>query len=425
MKDLIAKIRALAKDGLFHIFGSSVLAQVGGLISSMIVVRKLPKVDYGYYVSANNLYSYLAIFIGLGLTSAVIQYCSERITEQRRNAIYRHSMIAGSMSNMVVFATIMVLAFFKEMSGDPQVAYYLRLMSGLPFVVYAYSYFQVILRVKLKNRAFSYANMLYSGVMLAGNIVFTLLIGIPGLILSIYLANLVAAAKCAVELQKDDFFGQIVRKENWISSKDKREINGYALICALTNFASTLLVLLDVTCLDLVIGNSEVLADYKVAATIPSACTFIPSCLMTFFYPKLVDAFSVSRDIGRVKVKWLMKAFLMINGAVYMCLALGAPLIIWIIFGEKYLNVVPIFEVLSLNYFIYCQRHLLGNVIAVIKRVKVNLVFSIISGLLNIVLNLILIQWFASIGAALATVLVTCSMLVMDYAYLQHYYKRV
>lgn len=424
MKDLIAKIKAFTKDGLFHIFGSSVLAQVGGLISSMLVVRKLPKVDYGYYVSANNLYSYLAIFIGLGLTTAVIQYCSERITEQRRNAIYRHSLIAGSLSNVVVFAIIMALAFFKEMSGDPQVAYYLRLMSGLPFVVYTNSYFQVILRVKLNNRAFSYANMLYSVVMLGGNIIFTLLIGIPGLILSNYLANLVATAKCAVELRKDDFFRQIARKGDRLSGKDKREITGYALICALTNFASTLLVLLDVTCLDLVIGNSEVLADYKVAATIPSACTFIPSCLMTFFYPKLVDAFSVSRENGRDEVKRLSKAFLVINGAVYLCLALGAPLIIWIIFGEKYLNVVPIFEVLSLNYFVYCQRHLLGNVIAVIKRVKVNLVFSVISGLLNVVLNPVLILRFASVGAAIATVLVNCFMLIMDYGYLQYHYKK-
>lgn len=423
MKDLIAKIKAFAQEGLFYIFGSSVLAQVGGLISSMVVVRELPKVDYGYYVSANNLYSYMAVFIGLGLNSAVLQYCSERITEQHRSSIYRYSLIAGSLSNVIVFAIIMALAFFKEMSGDPQVAYYLRLMSGLPFVVYTNAYFQVILRVKLNNRAFSRANMLYSVVILGGNIVFTLLMGIPGLILSSYLANFVATVKCAVELHKDGFFRQIAWKENRLSDKEKRDITGYALICALTNFASTLLVLLDVTCLDLVIGNSEVLADYKVAATIPSACTFIPSCLMTFFYPKLVDAFSVSRENGRNKVKRLTKTFFAINGAVYLCLALGAPLIIWVIFGKKYLNVVPIFEVLSLNYFVYCQRNLLGNVIAVIKRVKVNLMFSIISGLLNVGLNVVLILHFASVGAAVATVLVNCLVLIMDYGYLRHYYK--
>lgn len=424
MNELITKIKAFAKDGLFHIFGSSVLAQAGALISSMVVVRRLPKMDYGDYVSANNLYSYLAIFIGLGMTSAVIQYCSERIPERRRNAIYRHSLITGSLGNIVVTLAIMAVAAFKEWSGDSQVAYYLRLMSGLPFAVYANSYLQVILRVKLNNQAFSYANMLYAAMSLVGNICFTLLFGIPGLILSLYLANLAAAAKCAVALRKDGFFMELLRKEEGLGGKEKREITGYALICALTNFASTLLVLLDVTCLDLVIGDSSVLADYKVAATIPAACTFIPSCLVTFFYPKLVDAFSVGRERGREEVKRLMIVFAVINGGVYLCLALGAPLIIWIIFGEKYLNVVPIFEVLSLNYFIYCQRNLLGNVIAVIKRVKVNLVFSIVSGLLNVILNLILIQSFASMGAALATVTVTCIMGMMDYIYLRYYYKK-
>lgn len=63
MKNLFKKIKQLAKEGLFHIFGSSVIAKVGGIISSVVVIRNLPKAAYGSYVDAENLYAYAAIFI--------------------------------------------------------------------------------------------------------------------------------------------------------------------------------------------------------------------------------------------------------------------------------------------------------------------------------------------------------------------------
>ena len=82
--ELWKSFKNLYKKGLFHIFGSSVIAQIGGLISSVVVVRKLPKSSYGYYVSANNFYQYASVFIGLGLIVAVLQYCSEKSDEDKK-----------------------------------------------------------------------------------------------------------------------------------------------------------------------------------------------------------------------------------------------------------------------------------------------------------------------------------------------------
>ena len=87
------------------------------------------------------------------------------------------------------------------------------------------------------------------------------------------------------------------------------------------------------------------------------------------------------------------------------------------------MNVIPVFQVLSLNFLVYSIRHLLGNVIAVIKRVKVNLVISIVSGILNMTLNLILIPKLGPIGAAAATVIVTSMTLIMEVYYLRRYLK--
>lgn len=424
IKQLLEKMQQYAREGLFHIFGSQVVAQVGGLISSVIVIRQLEKVAYGHYVSASNLYSYLAIFVGLGMTSAIMQYCSEKVSESRKNAVYRYTFSIGTWGNIPLVAALFALSFWKGWAGQAEVALYLKLMWGLLFMAHFSGYMQTVLRVKLNNKAFAYANMTYTGVLLAGNIVFTSLLGIPGLILSKYLAYLVQIGIYLAVLWRDRFWIGIRREESRLERSEKRQILNYALICAFTNFASTILVLLDVTCLDLVMGDSVVLADYNVAATVPSACTFIPGCLMMFFYPKLVRALSEDRATGIGMLKQLAKIYAIVNGFVYLCLALFAPLIIWIIYGQKYMNVIPLFEILSLNYLFYCVRNLTGNALAAVKKVKMNLLFSVMSGFLNIGLNMLLIPWLGSAGAAIATLTVTIFISALNVSYLLNYLKK-
>ena len=132
VKQFIDKIRTYSKEGLFHIFGSKMVAQVGGLISSVVVIRHLEKVDYGSYVDAVNLFSYPAVFMGLGMTNVIIQYCSEKATEERRNAIYRHALLGGNAANILVALVTAALAYWQYRNGETQTAFYMLLMCGLP-----------------------------------------------------------------------------------------------------------------------------------------------------------------------------------------------------------------------------------------------------------------------------------------------------
>ena len=423
IKQLISKVRQLAKEGLFHIFGSKVLAQIGGLISSMIVIRFLDKAEYGSYINAINLYSYPAIFEGMGMTNVILQYCSEKTTEQRKAAIYRHALVMGNRANFLVVAATLAIAFWKLQTGNSQTAMYLVLMCGLPFIGYMATFSQTVLRIRLQNQVFSNAQMVSTVVLLVGNILLTRLFNIPGLVYSNYFSILAGSLICVAVLQKDRFFGSIMSEKERLEKDTRRQINNYAFICAITNFASTVLTLLDVTCLDLVLGDPTVLADYHVAAVIPTACSFVPSSLMVFFYPKLVAAISEGKKEGRAFILQMAKIYAVVNGFVYVCLALFAPLIIWIIYGDKYMNVIPLFQILSVNYLVYCARNLMGNTIAAIKKVKVNLIFAIISGVLNIILNMLMIPWLGAAGAATATLIVTIVIAVMNCTYVMHYFK--
>ena len=103
-----------------------------------------------------------------------------------------------------------------------------------------------------------------------------------------------------------------------------------------------------------------------------------------------------------------------------------APVIIWLIYGEKYMNVLPIFRVLSLNFLIYGSiRLLLGNVIAAMKKSEVNLAIAVASGILNILLNLTLIPRLGSVGAAIATVCVSISVSLMNGICLKKEWRKI
>lgn len=423
IQKLLKKLRGMGKEGLFHIFGSGAFAKIGGLISSVVVIRGLPKAAYGSFVDANNLYSYLAAFIGLGLHNAVMQYCSENISDDRRHAIYGYSLKSGMLGNFLLTAAVLGLSLWKGAMGQTTEANYLLMMCGLPFITYLDHYFQIILRVKLKNADYAKTNMVYVIFHVGGNIVMTLLWGIPGLIFSMYLAHGIAALRSAWVLNRDGLFAGIRTTPVRLERKDHREYLNYALVYALTTFASAVLVLLDVTCLGLVLGEAEILADYKVAATIPSACLFIPGSLTIYFYPKMVKAFSESHSTGAAQLKNLVKIYLGVNGFITLGMLVAAPLVIWLIFGDKYANVVPIFRILSVNYLAASMRNLTSHVFAVLKKVKANLVFSILSGVLNIGLNLLLIPRLGSPGAAYATLTVTCFILMLNGIYLKRYLK--
>ena len=424
INQFIEKIKQFAREGLFHIFGSRVISKVGGLISSMVVVRALEKMDYGYYVSANNLYSYPAVFVGMGMTSVVMQFCSENVSNQRRNSIYRHAFFTGNAVNILVALAVVGLAVWKYLTGLPQIGMYLLMLSLFPFFEYAESYNQSVLRVKLENKVFSYANIANSVVLLLGNILLTRLFHVRGLIYSRYLAVTASVLFCALALQRERFYGQVILKGERVPRDDRRQMNNYAFICAITNFASIVLTLLDITCLDLVLGDPTVLADYHVAIAIPNACIFIPSSLMMFFYPKLVSAVSTEKRSGLAYAKQIAKVSLLVNGVVFLCLLLFAPLIIWTIYGQKYMNVVTLFRILSLHYFVYCISDILGNLIAAIKKVKINLVIAVTSGILNICLNLMLIPLFGAVGAAVATVTVTATVALLDFMYVTHHFRK-
>ena len=182
--------------------------------------------------------------------------------------------------------------------------------------------------------------------------------------------------------------------------------------------------LLDIFLIGIILKEEEIVASYKTATLIPFTLTFIPLSVMIFAYPYFAKNF---KDTGKVKNHFyeMQKYLIILNLIISSILVIFAPLIIKTIFGSQYLDSIVPFRILSIGYFIAGSFRIpAGNVIASIRKVKINLYNSILSGVLNILLDIVLIYKLRSTGAAIATTSIFIISSVISNTYLFIYFKK-
>ena len=425
MKNIYSNLNEAIKKGIIYIFGSNLLMQIIKFATNIFVIRNLSKIEYGYFTGANNLYSYVAIFLGMGMSSSIIQFCSEKALTEQQDGIFRFSYKRSLQFNVCLIPVIILLAFQQKIIGEENIAAFLFLMSCYPLTSGSVAVLQVTLRVHRANREYAISNIMHSGLHFLFCLILCRHLGVTAMIVSLYLADVVTVGVCVFYLGKCNFFVRLFRAQNIVSRSRQRELTSYGLFCALTNFTSTILVLLDVTCLNFVLKEPVILADYHVAASIPAACIFVPTSLITFFYPYMVEKMGEGMGAFKTYIVMLAQCFVFVSLMLSCFLLLFAREIILLLYGEQYVGVVPIFRILTLNFFINSSvRKLLGNVIAVLKEVRINLIHTTVAGILNIVLNLILIVKGGAIGAAIATLVVSAVVALLEILYLREYFVK-
>jgi O-antigen/teichoic acid export membrane protein len=145
---------------------------------------------------------------------------------------------------------------------------------------------------------------------------------------------------------------------------------------------------------------------------------------MVFIYPYFAAHNTDFNWIKKYSIK-LFQGLACVNALISIVLCVGAPLIIHLFWGEKYMDSVAPFRILSISYFFLATfRVPAGNILAMLRKVKVNLLVSIISGIANVVFCYVFIRAWGSIGAALATLVVVVISSLIAFPYLLHHIKK-
>ena len=416
---LLPKINTLFKTGFFHIFGSNVINKVLAFLSSVILVRILTKTEYGAFTYAWNIYCILLLFNGMGIESGVLQLASEHSGDTAyADRVSSYGTKFGLKFNSILFVLLLGISLFAPLkieAGRPL----LRALCLLPAFQLLFNLTSSYLRAQKRNQEFAklqVVNTVFVSVVSAG---FAFLFREMGMVIGHYVAYIVAYLVGLFA-----FHVHLINRDTQEIGKDKNILLRISFISMLNNGLSQLMYLLDVFVLGIVDPQEILLASYKVATMIPTALTFIPFSLITYLYPY----FAEHRGDG----DWCLRRYKQIlfglgglNLVISAVLFAGAPLIIRFLFGEQYLDAVSVFRILSVNYFFSGTfRILSGNLLVTQRKLKFNLFVAIVSSLTNVVADYFFIQWWGSIGAALATVLVVFVSSVLSTTYLVHTFRQ-
>lgn len=402
LNNIKKKIKGLSQKGLFHIFGTSVINKILAFATNILVVNLLSKSDYGLLGYSNNIVNMFLLFSGLGLTNGILQFCSENRSDKEKKGLYRYGFTNGMLINFVIGICIIAFGMYGPIKIQ-EARIYIIMLCFMPVVQYFFEYISTVLRTKRMNKQFALVQNLNVFMYFVLSMLGAYKFGIVGVIIGRYIAFIIT---CTLEILilKDiriEIFNSVKIPRN-----TKNEILKYSFICSASNSISQLLYLLDIFFIGLIIASETSIASYQVATLIPNALLFIPMNLMVFIYPYIAEK---RDDRNWVKDKYfkLLKCLGIINILIGIILFVCAPIIINLIWGTDYLDSILPFRILSLSYVISATLRIpAGNILSMIRKVKVNLWISIISGISNIILDIVLIKLWGSVGAAIATILV-------------------
>lgn len=403
----------LGSTGFFHVFGSTAINKIISFASGIVLVRLVTKSEYGIFSYANNLLNFFMIACGLGAASGMLQMCSEKREESEKKQIYayasRNSFIVNCLLSLVILAVSLFVPLKIEGAN-----YCLGIMAFMPIISYTYEMQIFYLRTQRRNKEYSYANTFSTITIFVLSCILAYLLGINGLVIAKYAAFVVSVLFVLIRFR----IGYPIAGRTTLSDDIKKQFRSISLISMLNNGMSSLMYMLDIFVLGIVVPDSTVIASYKLATNIPTALAFIPAAFVTYIYPYFAH--------HREDKKWVKKKYLQVSAALavfcsFISLALFvlAPFIIEVLFGAEYLDAVPCFRVLSISFAVSAVfRTLPGNVLVTQRKLKFNLFTASFSSIVNIILNVIFIEKWHSIGAAYATLITVIITGIMDTGYL-------
>ena len=410
------KLNRLIKGGLFSVFGASLVNKGILFISNIIIVRLMFKNEYGNFSYAQNALNLFMLISGLGTTAAIMQFRSENKNLDDKKYYTSIGIVIGIISN-IFLSLIIFLVGYKNLLTLKNSNIYLLYLFLVPIFLLIIDYIFVILRSEYKNNKFAILTIINTVVTFGTTFLGLYFYNAYIMIIFRYIAYIITIA-IGLYMIKDYLSFDLKTNRNKLKFK---EFIKFSIVTALSNVISQFILYIDTFIIGMLIIDPNITANYKIATTIPLNLAFIPTSIITFIYPY----FARKKD----DIKWiknntykLIVSLLFINLVLCGGLIICAPTIIKLLFGNEYLDAVYTFRILILGFLIQSTFRIpFGNILVMVRKVNYNLINSILSGSINIILNIILIYEYNDVGAAYAKLFTFLISSIIGFIFFKRY----
>ena len=388
----------LYKNGFFHIFVGNILNKLLAFISSIVIVRLVSKAEYASLAYVDNIYSYVALFAGMGMGSAILKYSSS--DNQRKNLSYlKFALKYGILFQIgvVAFLIIAALLFPFPFSDIKDLVLFYCLY---PFLDYCFLVILSIIRALLQSKLYVKISVIQMGSVMTAGIVLTLFVGVKGVLAARYIAVLIAGSMGAAFII-NRFKGI---KEERLSRSEIKAFMSMSVSLLIANLFSLVMPLNETFLINNLIKDEVITANYKVATMLPAQITFISSSLMVYYFP------IIARMEDKKEVWKLSKKIELFTGvAILFTVVCGVVLskyIILGIYGERYYDAVEISRTFWIVYSLNAAFRMIPmNILPAIGKARFNAIVAGVTSIIHLGIDYFMVSTYGIAGVAVATAL--------------------
>lgn len=400
---LMGVFRNLVKGGFFHILLGNTLIKTIGFISSIVIVNLVTKSEYAHLGYSDNLYMYIDLFSGLGLSSAILKYCSCKKDLSEDVQFLKISLKYGILVQLLLSILLSIGIFFIDI---PFIESKIIIWSLVfyPVLSYIFSVIQNYNRSHLNNELYSKSAVIHTLMVFLLSYLLVRNIGIAGIVFARYFAIIVsifiASETVRINLKK------IKNIEHKIL--DNKEIKQFFIMgisLMVSNMLSMIMPYNETFLINNLVRDEIVSSNYKIAMMIPSQMNFITGSIMVYFFPIISQITDKTKRYEKIKkIGFFVFVLMSVIGLIGILLS---PTIIKFAYGESYMDTIGISYVFWIVYSINSGLRMVPmNLLPALGIVKFNVKMSVITCIIHLVLDYIFISRLGINGAAYASLVV-------------------
>jgi O-antigen/teichoic acid export membrane protein len=393
-------LKGIAKKGFFHLLSANILIQVFGFGSQLLVAWLLSPEQLGQ-IKIMQTYLGIALLIStFGFNTSTLKLCSEERPEGEIIFLYKRALKYVFFTLVITWPILLMFTHLGIISTDASIKKYFPFFSLLlipwTFNGIFSNYLQARKEIKLLSRIQT-GTKLISLVLLIG---FTILFSFKGYLISMVLGysitflffrRSISSLHGLIEIKK---IGNPF-KIHW----------RYANISFLTNLLGQLGLQIDIFLMNYFITDRIEIGFYSFGLTMALVTRIFSSAVMQIVMP-----FMSEKSIEKNSLKNAYNKYNRINAISSLLIAgicfILIPILVELIFGDKYLSSIPFFRVFMIAWFFQSIYTIKGYTLFGIGKINYNLYSSIILLILGIIISFSLMQEFGILGLAYGKVAV-------------------
>jgi O-antigen/teichoic acid export membrane protein/Mrp family chromosome partitioning ATPase len=401
------QVVGFARGGGLNLVGA-VCNQAALLGVTLLVARRLGRVDVGVYAQA---YAFLALLTPLsmiGLTHGLTRFVAVHLAERDPGAVrgtvrlgLAASTLVASAVGVALFAAAPLLA--RGAFSEPRLTVPLQFVAlALPASAFTNAALAATQGYRTM-KPFALIGLIFEPVarlLLAGALLLAGM-GLRGVMLALLVSNLGAALLAALALRR--VMGPQTAPPTYAPSR----LFSFSAVSWSAGLASTALIWADILLLGL-LGNSAQVGVYTVATRLVQLATFVMLPINAAFAPRIADLDARGhteslRHTYQLAESWIVR--LSLPGFV---LLMVFPADLLALFGRGFAIGAAVTMILAVGKFVDAATGPCGLMLNMSGRPGLNVLDNLVGLVLNVVLNLLLIPRFGIVGSAVAWAVSLC-----------------